>query len=133
VILLDWFGIIVSSLLLGPFYVFYIFLLSILQETARLIVALAVNAQIDKVFIGGIFGFVSFQGINLDDSQGIMILLAGPLICFLIYWLAGGIGKGPKGALFNPLLRVRKPLAMISLRLGILSLFLSCWQIIRHL
>lgn len=132
-ILLDLVGLAISGILLGPGYIAYVFLLSILQEGARLLVALAVNAEIDRVFISGIFGFTSFKGVSINDSRGIMILLAGPIVSLIICRLAGGIGKNPRGALFNPLLRVKKPLAMVSLRLGLLSLIISCWEIIRHL
>lgn len=132
-ILLDWFGIIVSSFFLGPLYIVYIFILSVLQETVRVMVALAVNARIEKVLIGGLFSFTSFKGIDLADGYGAMVLLSGPLFCFLIYLLAGGIGKNQKNLLLNPLVKVKKPLAMVSLRLALVSFILSCWQIIRHL
>lgn len=132
-ILLDMFGLIISGLVLGPGYIFYVFFLSVLQEAVRLMVALAVDAQIEQVFISGIFGFTSFQGISARDLRGIMIVLAGPLILLLVYRMAGGLGRNPRGAFFNPLMRVKKPLAMVSLRFALLSLLISCWQIVRHL
>jgi len=132
VILLDWVGLIVSGFLLGPGYIIYVLFLSIAQELTRLLVALAVNVQIKEVFISGIFGFTSFTGINLTDFRGMMIILAGPLVSFLIYRLTGGLGNNPKGAFFNPLVKVRNPLAMISLRFALVSLVISCWEIIRQ-
>jgi len=116
-IFIDWLGILLTSFFLGPCYFVYIFFLSVLQELIRLLVALSVNAQIDKVFIGGLFGFVSFHGASLLDNQGLLILFSGPLLCLFIYFLMRGKGKNP--------------LAIVSLRLGVFSILLSAWQIIR--
>lgn len=132
-ILLDLLGLVISSFILGPGYIIYVFFLSVLQEAARLAVALAVDAQIEKVFISGIFGSTTFQGVSTQDLRGMAIVLAGPLILLLVYRIAGGLGRNPRGAFLNPLMRVKKPLAMVSLRFGLLSLLISFWEIVRHL
>lgn len=132
-ILLDLLGLIISSFVLGPGYIIYVFFLSVLQETVRLMVALVVDAEIERVFISGIFGFTTFQGASAGDIRGMLIVLAGPLILLLVYKMTGGLGRNPKGAFFNPLMKVKKPLAMVSLRFALLSLLSSFWEIVKHL
>jgi len=132
-ILLDWLGLLVSAILLGPFYLFYVFFLSLLQESTRLLLLLLLDYPIEKVFISGVFGFTSWKGMNPRSLSSILLILSGHLFSFFIYRLAGGVGKNPPWAFFNPLIKVKRPLAMVSLRFGICSLLVSCWEIMKNL
>lgn len=127
-ILLDFVGLFLSIVFLGPLYLFYIIFVAFIQEIVRILTILFLQGDICQVLVGGIFG--NTFGILSGDGQYILVALSGPVICMLIGIMSGGLKRKQEKQFFNPFSRVSYPLGVIALRLGLLSTFLSIWQLL---
>ncbi len=127
-ILLDFVGLFLSIVFLGPFYLFYIIFVAFIQEIVRILTILFLHGDIYHVLFGGIFG--NTLGVLSGNEQYVLVALSGPAICMLMGMISGGLKREHRKQFFNPFTRVSDPLGVISLRLGLVSTFLSIWQLL---
>lgn len=127
-VIVDFFGLLLTVIVVGLRYPHYVLIAALLHEVGRIIIALSLHGHIDSISAAGIFG--SAQMSNLGGKLvNIMVLLSGAATNYFISSLSGKIGYEPTVSLFNPVSRLKYPFAVINLRLAVLSLFTTLWKI----
>ncbi|MGE5560060.1 MAG: hypothetical protein ACM3XN_03275 [Chloroflexota bacterium] len=122
---IDLIGLAITVAIAGPALLPHLFAAALLQETGRLIVAVAAGGSVGSIMAGGLFGRTSATGVPAE-----LVLLAGPLSVLLAGVLASG-KRGPRRPdLWLPWAATPRPFAAACCRLSILSLIQCLWALL---
>jgi hypothetical protein len=123
----DIIGLIFTVLLVGPRYGLYVLSAVVIGEIGQILMTLYMNAQIDAVVTGGIFGGATFHGIQ-GGVPVLLIYFSGAIFNYFVGTAFGGIELEKFNNIVNPFANVKKPFAVVNIRLAIWSGLYSGWQ-----
>jgi hypothetical protein len=123
----DIIGLIFTVMLVGPRYGHYVLSAVVIGEIGRILTTLYMNAQIDTVVTGGIFGGTTFHGIQ-GGMPMVLIYFSGAVFNYFVGTAFGGMEREKFANLFNPFAVVRNPFAVVNIRLAIWSGLYSGWH-----
>lgn len=128
-VVVDFIGLLVSICLLGLRYPHIVLAAAIVHDFGRLLMALFMNGKIETLIAAGAFGTATVTGLN-DPMKNALVIMAGPLTCYLASAVSGGIDREPTANLIHPCRTLTAPFAVIMLRIAFVSFCINLWQLI---
>jgi hypothetical protein len=120
-------GLILTWLLVGPSYLQYTVLLTMLQVVCSFLVTVLLKAEVLTMTIGGAFGFTQVAENTLAKLFAIYL---GPVLCYLISQYRGGRQKKDKSrVILNPLASLVNPMVVVARRFLWLSFVIATWRL----
>ncbi|SFL80893.1 hypothetical protein [Pelosinus propionicus] len=127
-LIVDFIGIVATTVLIGIRYPHHVLLAISLHELGEIVMAVVFNGQIDTIIAAGAFSTMAVSNYN-SSLIGTLLLFSGSLANFIASSLAGGIAFEPTSRLLNPLSALKHPFAVVNFRLCVLAGLISLWKI----
>lgn len=126
---IDIIGLIITIFFLGPQNILYIVLAIIVHELGRILSLLLLMPQLELMVTGGVLNIMIFK-VPEPFIFSLLTILAGPFFCFLMGLICKGMnfrnfGFRQLNNLLNPFIKLKKPWAIINLRLALFSAIIS--------
>ena len=125
----DFVGLLLTVCLVGLRYPHYALGAAAIHDAGRLLLALLSNGRIESVIAAGAFGHATVGGLQAGFAP-LAVALGGPLANYLVSAGLGGFEREPTAHLLHPAAAVRKPFAVVNMRLALLSTVVTLWQFI---
>lgn len=125
----DYIGLLITVCLVGLRYPHYVVGAAVIHELGRILAAVFLQGRIDTIIAAGAFGAAAVSGIKAGVPS-VAVAFGGPLANYLIGVNCGGAGGEKNAQLLNPGAALKRPFAVINLRLALLSSFFTIWQLI---
>ena len=124
---IDLIGLLATIFLVGLRYPHYVLIATCVHEIGIIVVAVLLHSHIDYIVAAGAFGTMSVSHYN-PGSIGNLLIFSGPLANYIACSIVGGISFEPTKNLFNPLVKLKSPLAVINFRLCFVSCLVLIWK-----
>ncbi len=125
-LLIDMVGMLVTLFLTGLRYPQYVLLATLIHDLANIMAVFLLKRQIQSIVSAGAFGIAVTS--SDSGSPAFWILILGPLANYLAASAAGGISFERTANLLNPFAKLRRPFAVINLRLAVFSLLYGLYN-----
>ena len=125
---IDFIGLAMTICLVGLRYPHYVLAAAAIHDVGRVITALFLSGHIQSVVAAGAFGAASVTELG-SPLKGALVVLGGPLACYLASATAGGIEHERTARLINPCAVLDSPFVIITLRLAIISFLANICQL----
>ena len=124
---IDLIGLLATIFLIGLRYPHYVLIAACVHECGRIFVAIFLHTHIDYIVAAGAFGTMAVSNYN-SGALGILLIFSGSLANYIVCSVVGGIAFEPTKSLFNPLVILKSPFAVINFRLCIISSLILIWK-----
>ena len=127
-LMIDLVGIIFTICLVGLRYPHYVLCAVVIHDLGRVLMTLFLHGHLETIVAAGAFGATVVTGVK-SGVPALLILFGGAIANYAASATAGGIEYERTRHILNPLARIKHPFAVINLRLAMVSLVVTLWQI----
>lgn len=124
---IDLIGLVATIFLVGLRYPHYVLFAACIHEFGRIFIAVFLHTHIDYIIAAGAFGTMAVSDYS-SGAIGIVLIFSGPLANYIVCSIVGGIVFEPTKNLFNPLVNLKSPFAVINFRFCIISCLILIWK-----
>jgi hypothetical protein len=124
----DYVGLLVTIGIVGLRYPHCVLGAAVVHDCGRILTALFLQSRIDSIIAAGAFGATAVSGANAGGTA-LMVTLGGPLANYLVCANFGGAVWEGNSRLFHPGAPLKRPFAVVNLRLALLSTLVTIWQL----
>jgi hypothetical protein len=125
----DYVGLLVTIGLIGLRYPHCVLGAAVVHDLGRIFTAFFLQSRIESIVAAGAFGATAVSGTK-SGGAALMVALGGPLANYLVSANLGGAVWERNSRLFHPGAVLKKPFAVVNLRLALLSTLVTIWQLI---
>jgi hypothetical protein len=123
----DFAGLLLTIGIIGLRYPHYVLGAALIHDLGRLLMALLFQGRIETIIAAGAFGTAAVSGVKAAGGA-FLIALGGPLANYLVGANLGGAAWEKTSCLLHPGAALKRPFAVINLRLALLSALVTIWQ-----
>lgn len=124
---IDMLGLFLTVLMVSIRYPHYVIIAAFVHDIGMIIMTLFINGQVEAIITAGAFSALTTSGIS--GAKAAVIAMTGPLVNYTISALIGGSEFEKTANLINPFVELKHPFAVVNVRLALISLIFTLWQI----
>lgn len=127
-IAIDFIGLVMTICLAGLRYPHYVLAAAAIHDVGRILMVFFLKGHIELIIAAGVFGTANVSGLS-SSLKAALVILGGPLACYLVSAIVGGVEREKTARLLNPTAILHSPFAIITMRVAILSFLVNIWQL----
>lgn len=126
-LVVDFIGLLMTICLTGLRYPHIVLAAGLIHDFGRILMVLFMSGNMESLVAAGVFGTATVTGFTNPINHA-LVVMAGPLACYLGCAVSGGIDREPTASLIHPCRALKAPVAVIMLRIAIVSFLINIWQ-----
>lgn len=126
---IDYIGLLITIGLIGLRYPHHVLGAAAIHDLGRILMALFLQGRIETIIAAGAFGAAAVSGVKAGVPP-VVVAFGGPLANYLVSANLGGAAGEKNAHLLHPGAALKRPFAVINLRLALLSSLVTIWQLI---